>query len=44
MFVSFVRHCMLFKTKDKLFWFFGVFAWIDLFVLIYALTKIFTIE
>lgn len=36
----FVRQCLLFQSKDNLFRFFGVFVWIDILVLIYALTRL----
>jgi len=40
MVVLFVRHCLLFRSKETLFRFFGVFVWVDLFVLVYALTRL----
>lgn len=36
----FIKHCLLFRTKDKLFWFFGVFVWLDIVVLTYALINL----
>lgn len=36
----FVRQCLLFRSKDRLFRFFGVFVWVDLVVLLYALTRL----
>ena len=36
----FVRHCLLFRTKDRLFWFFGIFVWIDIIVLTYAIVNL----
>ncbi|MDV3308328.1 MAG: hypothetical protein LOY03_05870 [Cyclobacteriaceae bacterium] len=36
----FVRHCLLFRSKERLFRFFGVLVWVDLFVLVYALTRL----
>ncbi len=39
-FTLFVRQCMLFGSRDPLYRFFGVFVWIDLVVMIYAIIKV----
>ncbi|HEX5171867.1 MAG TPA: hypothetical protein VFW11_21960 [Cyclobacteriaceae bacterium] len=40
MLILFVKQCLLFGSKDRLFRFFGIFAWIDLMVMVYAIIKI----
>jgi hypothetical protein len=40
MLTLFIRQCMLFGSKDWLYRFFGVFVWIDLAVMIYAIIKV----
>lgn len=40
MFILFVKQCLLFGSKDWLFRFFGIFIWIDLGIMIYAILKI----
>lgn len=40
MLILFVRQCMLFGSKDSLYRFFGIFVWIDLAVMIYAIIKV----
>ena len=39
-FTLFVRQCVLFGSKDRLYRFFGVFVWVDLAVMAYAIIKI----
>lgn len=36
----FIKQCMLFRSRDKLFWFFGAFVWIDLGIMVYVLFRL----